>query len=225
MSKSAGKTQPSGKDEQVADSFFNAEIKEGRRGRVIRPHRVVLSFLVALSLAWLLIDAVDELQYHLSGQDITDLGGAVSVLSDEDLPLEKFVRVQGVLGNKAATISGLRPGSLRRGPVQVRHLLGTPIYVEFDQDAHLEEYGQFTEVMIEGRLADFGPKSELTSVRDYFWNRFRIEIPQNARLLIADERPGEMWRYPLSFAFCGILALMSFVFVLKSMRTQVLPEE
>jgi hypothetical protein len=225
VSKSAGKTQPSGKDEQLADSFFDAEVQEGRRGRVIRPHRVVLSLLVALSLAWLLLDAVDELKYHFSAQEVLDLGGAVSFLSDDKLPLEKFVRVQGVLGNKAATISGLRPGSLRRGPVQVRHLLGTPIYVEFDQDAHLEEYGQFTEVMIEGRLSDFGPNSELTSVRDYFWNRFRTEIPQNARLLIADERPGEMWRYPIAFALCVLLAVMSFVFLFRSMRTQVLPDE
>jgi hypothetical protein len=218
-------TQNSQPEEKLYEAFLNAEVQEGRRGRVLKPHRIGLSILVALSLGWLLMDTVDELKYHFSGQKVTDLGGAVSVLSEKDLPLEKFVRVQGILGNKAATISGMRPGSLRRGPVQVRHLLGTPIYVEFDQDVHLKEYGQFTQVMIEGRLADFGKKSELTSVRAYFWNRFRIEVPENARLLIADERPGEMWRYPVGFAFGILVALMSFAFLVKSMRIRVLPDE
>ena len=226
MSKSATtSTTTKPVEHQIYNEFFEAEVQEGRRGRVVRPARIVLSALVMLSLAWLLQDSVDELKYHFSGQEIQDLGGAVSVLSEKDLPLEQYVRVQGILGNKAATISGLRPGSLRRGPVQVRHLLGTPIYVEFDQDTYLESYSPFTEVMIEGRLSDFGAQSELTAVRDYFWNRFRIEVPSNARLLIADERPGEMWRYPIGFLLCGLLALTSLIFLFKSMRIQVLPDE
>lgn len=226
MSKSspASTAKPSA-DHLMDDAFFNAEVQEGRRGRVVKPARILLSALVMVSLAWLLQDSVDELKYHFSGQDIHDLGGAVSVLSEQELPLEQYVRVYGVLGNKAATIAGLRPGSLRRGPVQVRHLLGTPIYVEFDQDTHLESYSPFTEVTIEGRLADFGPNSELTAVRDYFWNRFRIEVPENARLLIAEERPGDMWRYPFGFFLCGLLALTSLFFLFKSMRIQVLPDE
>jgi len=59
------------------------------------------------------------------------------------------VRVHGVLGNKAATVPALRPGSLRFGPIQVRQVLGAPLFVEFDENKH-PAFGSFTSVTVEG---------------------------------------------------------------------------
>ena len=138
---------------------------------------------------------------------------------------EAYVRVVGVVGNKAATVSGLRPGSFRRGPIQVRQLLGSSVFIEFDQNLHHARLSLYSRKTFEGRLVDFGPQSELSSVRDYFRRRFAMDVGDDARLLIIDEAPGEMWRYPLYFGLGLLLALSSLMFFLWSLRTRVVDED
>lgn len=179
-------------------------------------HRVVLTGAALLALVWLCAPILDEVRYHFSGQKITDLGDAAALPPDTPLPTDWYVRVHGILGNKAATVSGVfRPGSYRRGPVQVRQLLGSPIFVEFDQKALGDRYTAFTRVTVEGRLASLGPKSELSVVRDYFKARFGMELPRHARVLIVGERPGQMWRYPILVGVCALVGLTSLAFLAR----------
>jgi hypothetical protein len=208
------------------DRFFESEVQEGRRVRSFQPHRALLTAAVVFALAWLVWPIFDELGFHFSTEELVELGTAEALPADKPLPVDKHVRLTGVLGNKAASIAGaFRPGSYRRGPVQLRQVLGSPIFVEFDQDTYKDRYRAFSRVTVDGRLADFGPESELKAVRQYFWDRYGMAIPEDARVLIVDERPGEMWRYPLLLAFALFAAAGSIFFLLRSLRHEVVPDE
>lgn len=179
-------------------------------------HRVILTVAVVASLGWLCTPLLDEVRYHFSDVEIVDLGDAAGLASGRVPPLGAYVRVRGVLGNKAATLSGaFRPGSLRRGPVQVRQLLGSALFVEFDQDALADRYTPFTRITVEGRVASLGPESEIAAVRGYFKDRFGAELPKDARVIVVGERPGEMWRYPITFGVALLLACASLFFLVR----------
>jgi hypothetical protein len=206
------------------DDFMRAEIQEGRRVRTISPHRILLTATVVFALGWLATDWIDEVRFHFSDQELVELG---AVDSNEGIALPAigtYVRLQGVLGNKAATIQGLRPGSLRRGPVQIRQLLGSPIYVEFDQDALYAKYQPFTRIHVEGRIADFGPSSELRRVREYFSQNLRMELPADARVLIVGEQPHGLWRYVIALGVSMCLSLISVIALIRSARRRVVDD-
>lgn len=205
------------------DAFMGAEVQEGRRVREIRWSKLFLTVGVVFALVWLGADGLDELRYHFSGQELTHLGDAASV-SKEDLAPGTYVRLSGVLGNKAATVTGLRPGAFRRGPYQVRQLLGSPVFVEFDQDALYERYQPFTRVTVEGRLVDFGPGGDLTAVRHYFQDRFQLGIPPGSRLLVVGEQPGALWRYPVIYLFFLVIGGLSVAFFVRTLRVQVVED-
>jgi hypothetical protein len=204
------------------EAFFQAQVQEGRRVRNVQPHRVVLTLAVVFALAWVVWPTRDELAYHFSGQQPLEMGDVSSLDPNEAIPVERYARVTGVLGNKAASISGaFRPGSYRRGPVQLRQLLGSHIFVEFDQETLLDEYRAFSRITVDGRLVDFGKESEIAAVRDYFWNRFGMALPDDARVLIVGERPGELWRYPILAIMCLLAAAMSLTFLALSLRRKI----
>jgi hypothetical protein len=206
------------------DAFVKAEIQEGRRVRTISPHRVLLTATVVFALGWLATDWIDEVRYHFSGQPLVELG-AVDATEGVSLPaIGSYVRLQGVLGNKAASIQGLRPGSLRRGPVQVRQLMGSPIYVEFDEDALYGKYQPFTRIHVEGRVADFGPNSDLRRVREYFAQNLRMELPHDARVLIVGEKPGDLWQYVVALSVSLLLSIVSVVALIRSARRRVVDD-
>lgn len=208
------------------DAFFQADIQEGRRVRHIQPHRLFLTGVVVFALAWLMWPIRDEVAYHFSSAEMVNLGDVTSLDPNKPLPLDVPVRATGVLGNKAAVISGaFRPGSYRRGPVQIRQLLGSPIFLEFDQDEHGEIYTAFTNVTVEGRLSDFGPDTELQPARKYFWERFGMALPDNARVLVVGEKPGGMWRYPLLVLLAALLAGTSVTFALLGLRRRLVSDE
>ncbi len=212
------------KTDRELEAFMDADIVEGRRVRKVQvqPRRALLFGASLVALVWLASDWVDELRYNFSSQEVTDLGPALD-LPDVPLPLEAYVTMEGVLGNKAATISGmLRPKSLRGGPVQIRQMLGTPVFVEFDQDKYLDVFTPFTQVTVTGRLTDFSPGSELERVRQYFVQTLGADVPPDARLLIVDEKPGEMTRYPVAMLVFFLLGLLSCaLFVKSSVRTEI----
>lgn len=207
------------------ESFFEAEVQEGRRVRQVQPHRLLLTVAVVFALGWLVWPIQDEVAYHFSSEAVVDLGDVTALDPEATLPLDAPVRLTGVLGNKAAVISGaFRPGSYRRGPVQIRQMLGAPIFVEFDQDALGDEYTAFTRVTVEGRLASFGKDSELQVARAYFWERFGMTLPDDARVLIVGELPGQMWRYPILLVVALLLAGTSVTFALLGLRRRVVVE-
>lgn len=207
------------------DDFFKAEVQEGKRVRHVQPHKLFLTVAVVFALAWMVWPIRDEVAYHFSSAEITELGDVSELGDDVKLPLEVPARVTGVLGNKAAVISGaFRPGSYRRGPVQIRQVLGAPIFIEFDQDALGEEYTAFSRVTVEGRLSDLGPNSELGAARTYFWERFGMALPDHARVLVVGELPGTMWRYPILVVLALLLSLSSITFALLGLRRRVVVE-
>jgi hypothetical protein len=207
------------------DAFFQAEVQEGRRVRNVQPHRILLTVAVCFALGWVVWPTRDELAYHFSDQQPLQLGDVSALDQSEALPIDRYAVATGVLGNRAASISGaFRPGSYRRGPVQLRQLLGSHIYVEFDQDALVDEFRPFSRVTVAGRLVDFGPDSELSPVRKYFWERFGMALPDDARILIKDEKPGELLRYPVLAAVCLLLMLASLSLMALSLRRQIVDD-
>ncbi len=205
------------------EAFMSAEVQEGRRVRVIPWKRLAVSVASIGMLFWLGADGVDELAYHFSGQQLQSLGD-VTGKDGTTLPTGSYVKLQGVLGNKAATVNGLRPGSFRRGPIQVRQLLGSPVFVEFDQDSLYERYQPFTRVTVEGRLVEFGPDGDLAPVRDYFSRKFLMEMGPGTKLLVVGEKPGELWRYPFILLLMLAMAGTSIFLVARAMRPQIVED-
>jgi len=207
------------------DAFVRADVREGKRKSALTPHRVFLTSAVVFALGWLAVDWIDEVRYHFGPVDVVDLGVVDLDPDAAPPPAGTYVRVQGVLGNKAATLDGLRPGSLRWGPVQVRQLMGARLYVEFDQTALVDRYQPFTRVTVEGRVADFGPTSELRRVREYLEREQRIAIPKDARVVVVGEKPGAMWTYVIALVVACLVALFSVIGLVRAATTRVVVDD
>jgi hypothetical protein len=211
----------------MEDAFFSADpppqsVDEVAGDDASRPapltiQRVLLTMASLAALAWLLQPLVDEFRYHFSDAELVDIGDATNIGPDNVPPLGAYVKMTGVLGNKAASLSGvLRPGSLRGGPVQIRQVLGSALFVEFDQETFLERYTTFTRITVEGRVASLSPGGDLDRVRQYFETQLGLRLPAQARVIVVGEKPGELWRYPIAFALAAVLALISVFFTVRS---------
>lgn len=183
-------------------------------------YRLALSILLLGMVLWLWSTRFDELAYHTwQSHELIDLGDATAFSEQQDnIPPNSYVRVSGILGNKAATLKGLRAGSLRFGPYQIRHLLGSKLYIEYDEEKYHKNWSPFTRVEVSGRLVSLGPNSELTKVRDFFARYYNRPIADNAMLIVVDETPKSQWRYPLLFGISLIIVLTSFYFAVLGIR-------
>ena len=198
-------------------SVFGAAGEEAPSPPPFTIQRVFLTLASLAALAWLLQPLVDEFRYHFSDAELVDIGDATNIGPDNVPPLGAYVKMTGVLGNKAASLSGvLRPGSLRGGPVQIRQVLGSALFVEFDQETFLERYTTFTRITVEGRVASLSPGGDLDRVRHYFETQLGLRLPVQARVIVVGEKPGELWRYPIAFALAAVLALISVFFTVRS---------
>lgn len=177
-----------------------------------RWYRLALSILLFGAILWLWIGRYDALSYHTwKDSKLIDIGDAVSFSQKEEkVPLNSYVSVTGVLGNKAATISGLRAGSFRFGRYQVRHLLGSKLYVEYNEAQYHDQFRPFTRINVSGRLTSFGPGSELEKVRTFFKDYYNQKIDDNAMLIVVDEEPRSQIVYILLFLLSIVLLLFSF---------------
>lgn len=194
------------------------EFVRGQRGSDrIHPVRVVLAVASLLAAAWVLIPTVDELAFHFNRQAAPlDIGDArAEVLAK--VPDGTWVRADVVLGNKAAEIPAWRKGSLRFGPITVREVVGAPVVVEFNGEAH-KELLPFSDVSIDGRLVSFGPDSELADVRSWFENKLDLRPAVTARAIVVDERPGQLGRYLITWIVAMAVVVFSFGGIIRRLR-------
>ncbi|MDP2343450.1 MAG: hypothetical protein Q8O67_21000 [Deltaproteobacteria bacterium] len=182
--------------------------------RAVHPVRVVLAVAAVVAVAWILGPTTDELTFHFSQQRVPLDTGDVTGVDLSRIPDGTWVRASVILGNKAAEIPEWRPGSLRFGPIEVREVVGAPLFVEVDRKKH-PSLGPFSQTDVEGRLVSFGPESELKDVRAYFNQDLRTPVPATARALILDEAPGGMSLY-LGAWIAGVsLVVLSFTSILR----------
>jgi hypothetical protein len=171
-----------------------------------------LSFLLLVAMLSLWFTRFDELVYHTVGAgNVIEIGDA-TVFSEihPNIPNNSYVAVTGILGNKAATLSGLRAGSFRFGRYQVRHLLGSKLYIEYNEAEYHHKFSAFTRVNVKGRLVSFGPGSELEKVRVFFKDYYHQTIDDNAMLIVVDETPRGELKYALLFLASLLLLIASF---------------
>jgi hypothetical protein len=185
--------------------------------------RLVLTAATLILVAAILAPTTDELRYHFSNAPPTDIGDAVALSAGSLLPEGARVRAHVVLGNRAAEISLWRRGSLRWGPIVVRQVLGAPIWVEYSRAAH-PGWGPFVEVDVEGRVASFAADGELSEARRLVELQ-GAEVPPDARVLILDERPGEMGSYAVAWTLGLALVIWSLLGLLRALRPRVVPGE
>lgn len=188
-----------------------------------RWYRWALSCLLLVAVLWLWANRFDELKYHtLGSSDLIEIGDALSFDDKRDtIKPNSYVSVEGVLGNKAATLKGLRAGSFRLGPYQVRHLLGSKIYIEYDQEKYHKKFGPFTRVSVKGRLVPFGPGSELERVRMFFKEYYKKEVSDNAMIVVVDETPQSEHRYAILFLLSFGILLASFYSSYRAVKQKV----
>jgi hypothetical protein len=191
-------------DDEDLEEFVRGQRGDGR----IHPVRVVLAVAATLCAAWVLVPTVDELAYHLSRQshpvDIGDARAeALAVVTDGT-----WVRADVILGNKAAEIPALRPGSLRFGPILVREVVGAPVVVEYDATRLGQRLLPFNEVAVEGRLVTFAvDRGELQDVAQWFERELRVKTSAAGRAIIVDEKPRQMGVY-LAAWIAGLAAVV-----------------
>lgn len=179
---------------------------------------VTLIMIATVSFFW--YTRLDELYYHtFASSELIDLGNAVDFASKENsIKANTYVSVTGVLGNKAATLRGLRAGSLRYGRYQVRNLIGSKLFLEFDESKYLPSFNQFTRVAVQGRLVSFGPNSELESVRDFYKEYYKSPVDEKAMIIIVDETPKTEFRYAVLFIITLLLFGISLYFSYLSIK-------
>lgn len=186
-------------------------------------YRLFLTVVLIFAVGSFWYTRFDELVYHTIGSsNLINIGDAVdfSVENNQVKP-NSYVEVSGVLGNKAATLRGLRAGSLRYGKFQVRNLLGSKLFIEFDQDKYFEKFNRpFVRVNITGRLIDFSKNSELRAVRDFYKNHYDTIVDEKAMIIVVDEKPRNELKYPLLFLLSIILVVSSIFHSLRAFLKQ-----
>lgn len=199
------------------DAFVQAPVREGRRVRRIHPVRAVLTAAVVLGVAAVLVPTFDELAYSFRRDPPTDIGDATNLASGAALSEGSRVAAHVVLGNRAAEIPLWRKGSLRWGPIVVRQALGSPLWVEYETRLH-PGWGAFVEADVDGRVVRF--TGELDEARALVM-RQGAEVPGDARVIIVDERPGEMSSYMVVWTLGLALAIWSVLGLLRHARPRV----
>jgi hypothetical protein len=197
----AGDANDDAHDDDLAD-FVRAQEPQ----HSVHPVRIVLAVAATIAVGSVLLPTTDELAYHLSRQpspvDLVD-GSAAALARVGD---GTWVRANVILGNKAAEIPEWRKGSLRMGPIEVREVVGAPLFVEFDPQ-RWPDLDAFVQTDIEGRLVSFSPDSELSEVRSYFADRLRAAVPTDARAIVVGEKPGGLPVY-LTAWIAGVALLV-----------------
>lgn len=185
-------------------------------------YRLALSIVLLAVMIFAWIPRIDELSYHTWGsKELIDIGDATSFATKADsIKPNSYVSVSGILGNKAATLRGLRAGSLRFGRYQVRHLLGSRLYIEYPEEKYHPTFNPFTRVTVKGRLSSFGPHSEMEKVRVFFKDHYNVKIDDNAMLIVVDEEPRTQYRYMVLFLISLALLLTSFYYSLRGFLVQ-----
>ncbi|HXW60127.1 MAG TPA: hypothetical protein VEK06_01180 [Myxococcota bacterium] len=182
-------------------------------------YRLALSVLLLAAMVWLWSGRFSELRYHTwQNEELVDIGDArqFEEKRQQILP-NSYVSVSGILGNKAASLSGLRAGSFRFGRYQIRHLLGSKLYVEYNEAKYHEKFSPFTRIDVKGRLVSFGPNSEMSKVRDFFEKYYHQPIDDSAMLIVVDETPRSEMIYALVFIVSIIIILYSFYSSIKGL--------
>ncbi len=201
------------------EQFVKAPVREGRRLRRVPPVRLVVTLATAIVVALVLAPTVDELLYSFRRAPPTDIGDAMALPSGSVLPVGSRVRAHVILGNRAAEIPLWRKGSLRWGPIVVRQVLGAPIWVEYQKALH-PHWGPFVETDVDGRVVSFAPDSELSDARKLVELQ-GAEVPVDARVVIADEHPGEMSEYAVAWTLGLALVIWSILGLLRASRARV----
>ncbi len=187
--------------------------------RALHPVRAVLAVAALVAVSWILIPTTDELVFHFSQQHVPLDVGDVTGVDLSRIPDGTWLRASVILGNKAAEIPEWRTGSLRFGPIEVREVVGAPLFVELSRKTH-PSLGPFSQSDVEGRLVSFGPGSELAEVRAYFNRDLRTPVPTTARALILDERPGGMSLYLGAWIAGVALVVLSLTSIVRRLLRQ-----
>lgn len=199
----------------AAEGFFSRTGGPHPR-RPLHPVRVVIAIAVIVLVGVVLIPTRDELIYHLHAPPPVDLGSVAGLPPGTSLPVGARVQAQVVLGNRAAEIPLWRRGSLRLGPIVVRQVMGAPLFVEYDPLLH-PSWGTFVEVEVDARVLSFDDAA-LNDARAVIQGQ-GLAVSRDARVLVVDERPGQMNRYVM--AWTGGLALV--ILALRSLSPRVRP--
>jgi hypothetical protein len=200
------------------DRELDAFTKRAQPRRQIPPVRLVLTIALLAFVAAVLVPTFDELLYAFRKDPGTDVGDAMSLPSGSVLPVGSRVRAHVVLGNRAAEIPLWRKGSLRVGPIDVRQTLGAPVFVEYERRLH-PTWAPFVEAEVDGRVVDFSELEEAKALIE----REGVEVPPDARVIIADERPGDMSSYLLVWTLGIALAIWSVLGLVRATRHRVVP--
>lgn len=200
--------------------FIDAPVQEGRRVVRVHPVRVVLTVALLAAVTGVLAPTFDELLFHFRSEPATDIGDPLALTSGSQLPVGSRVRARVVLGNRAAEIPLWREGSLRFGPIVVRQVLGSPLFIEHTKSAH-PTWGPFVEADVDGRVVAFD--GELREVRRLIESQ-GAEVPADARVLIVDEKPGEMSSYLYAWTFGLALAIWSLLSLVRAARPRVVTD-
>ena len=207
--------------EPAADAAHDDDLEEfvrtQRAQRNVHPVRIVLAVASLVAVSWILLPTRDELQFHFSQQkqplDVGDITG----VDLTKIPDGSWLRANVILGNKAAEIPEWRTGSLRFGPIEVREVVGAPLFVELDRKLH-PVLGPFSQTDVEGRLVAFNKDSELAVVRAYFERELSTPVPAGARALVLDEAPGKMTLYLTAWIAGTALVMLSLTSIVRRLR-------
>lgn len=182
-------------------------------------YRLALSIVLlgVMLMGWL--PRLDKLYYHSMGKrELIDMGDATAFSEkSSSVKPNSFVEISGILGPQAATLRGLRVGSFRYGRYQIRHLLGSKIYIEYPEEKYHPLFNPYTRVTVKGRLSSFGPDSELGKVRDFFASHYHKPIDPQAMLVVVDEEPRTEFIYVVLFVFSMAILLVSFYFSIRGL--------
>lgn len=182
-------------------------------------YRLALSIVLLGVMIFAWQTRFDELIYHsVARNKLIEIGDATNFNEiKETIKPNSYVQLSGILGNKAASISGLRAGSLSFGRFQIRHLLGSNLYIEYPEGKYHPIFNPFTRVTVRGRLTSFGPDSEMNKVREFFKKHYHKAIDDSAMLVVVDEEPQSQARYAVLFLISLAILALSFYFSLRGL--------
>ena len=189
--------------ELLAERWYESDEEKKKGGKKSkRLRRPIWVSLLMLGVCLYFITYIwRDVAYFLQPDDPTPIGDAVEY-KGTTLSNDSYVVVSGVRNPGR----GINLGGSFMNDRNVFQLVGTKLIL-IDSDASNEPKGEMLEShSFAGRLVRFKDMPYYRAVRDFAVSRYGVELPAEAIVVRANDRPGDHWPMALStLALGGIL--------------------
>lgn len=197
-----------------SDTFEDDELKDEQIVIPKKPRPIWLSIIIMLVCLYMMFSYRADLFFYFSKDTPVYLGNAID-FSTANLPNNSYASIRGIRNpSKGITLNVLLSNR------NIFQLMGTQkVFVEtLAKDDKKAEV--LHEELYSGRFMNFKDVSYFNTVRDFAAFNFGSDIQEDAILIKAHEKPGEMQHVIFIYLISLVIFFLNLVFFVKRLKSK-----